>query len=227
MLTAVAIIPSAPVLVPQLAGAAADELVEARDAVLACAAALPDQWVCVGAAAADAVVGPDAVGTLAGYGVDVRVTLGPVSTGPLTELPLCALISGWVRAQVAPQASAHVHCVAATRDAAAALNLGADLRADIERSDARIGVLVVADGLTTLTPSAPGGHDPDSVATQAALDDALAAGDAEALAALPDGVVGRVAYQVLAGLLPRPRRAQERYRGAPYGVGYFAGVWRP
>jgi len=40
--------------------------------------------------------------------------------------------------------------------------------------------------------------------------------------------VGRVAYQVLAGLAGRPpRSAKELYRGAPYGVGYFAGVWYP
>ena len=44
----------------------------------------------------------------------------------------------------------------------------------------------------------------------------------------PHTVVGRVAYQVLAGLTePAPRSAKELYRGAPYGVGYFAGVWQP
>ncbi|MCV7105168.1 hypothetical protein H7H74_05165, partial [Mycolicibacterium chitae] len=50
MLTAVAIIPSAPVLVPQLAGTAADELTAAREAILAAAAALPDRWIAVGTA---------------------------------------------------------------------------------------------------------------------------------------------------------------------------------
>ena len=89
-------------------------------------------------------------------------------------------------------------------------------------------MLVVADGAHTLTPPAPGGYDPDSIPVQAALDDALAGGDAAALARLPDAVVGRVAYQVLAGLAgPAPRSAKELYRGAPYGVGYFAGVWLP
>ena len=63
---------------------------------------------------------------------------------------------------------------------------------------------------------------------QAALDDALAAGDTAALTRLPRRVVGRVAYQVLAGLVgTAPRSAKELYRGAPYGVGYFAGVWHP
>jgi hypothetical protein len=33
---------------------------------------------------------------------------------------------------------------------------------------------------------------------------------------------------VLAGLAePAPRWAKELYRGAPFGVGYFAGVWQP
>jgi len=40
-------------------------------------------------------------------------------------------------------------------------------------------------------------------------------------------IVGRVAYQVLAGLAPSVHSAKELYRGAPYGVGYFAGVWLP
>jgi hypothetical protein len=58
------------------------------------------------------------------------------------------------------------------------------------------------------------------------LDDALAGGDPTALAQLPAAVVGRAAFGVLAGLVePAPRTATELYRGAPYGVGYFAGVW--
>ena len=89
-------------------------------------------------------------------------------------------------------------------------------------------MLVVADGAHTLTPPAPGGYDPDSIVLQAALDDALAGGDTAALTRLPHTIVGRVAYQVLAGLTgPAPRSAKELYRGSPYGVGYFAGVWHP
>ena len=106
---------------------------------------------------------------------------------------------------------------------------GRRLRAEIDEAVDPIGVLVVADGAHTLTPPAPGGYDPDSIPTQAGLDDALAAGDAAALTRLPDGIVGRVGYQVLAGLAgyPAPRAAKEFYRGAPYGVGYFVGVWLP
>jgi len=106
--------------------------------------------------------------------------------------------------------------------------IGRSLRAELDASNDAVGVLVVADGANTLTPSAPGGYDPDAEPVQAALDDALAGGDTAALTGLPGFVVGRVAYQVLAGLAdPRPRATKEMARGAPYGVGYFVGVWVP
>ena len=89
-------------------------------------------------------------------------------------------------------------------------------------------MLVVADGANTLTPAAPGGYHPDDADVQRALDDALACGDVAALTRLPEQVAGRVAFGVLAGLAePAPRSAKELYRAAPYGVGYFAGVWQP
>ncbi len=143
-------------------------------------------------------------------------------------MPLCALIAGWVRGQANPSARVDVRVYGADHDVDGALALGRRLRAEIDDDADAVGVLIVADGANTLTPAAPGGYDPDSVAAQAALDDALAAGDAAALTRLPDTIGGRVAYQVLAGLAePAPRAADEFYRGAPYGVGYYAGVWKP
>ena len=70
-------IPSAPVMVPELAGAAAAEVADLRQAVCAAAASLPTRWVAVGVGSADAVIGPRQAGTFAGYGVDVRVALSP------------------------------------------------------------------------------------------------------------------------------------------------------
>ena len=227
MLSAIAIIPSAPVMVPELAANAADELADLRQAVLGAAGSLPLDWIAVGVGAADAVLGPDATGTFAGYGADRRVTLSPNAAGTPTEWPLCALIAGWVRGEAKTDARAEVRAYAADHDADAALDRGRALRAEIDEAADPIGVLVVADGAHTLTPSAPGGYDPDSTPVQTALDDALAAGDAAALTRLPAAIVGRVAYQVLAGLAPRPRSAKELYRGTPYGVGYFAGTWQP
>lgn len=172
MLSVIAIVPSAPVLVPELAGTAADELAELSAATLAAAALLPDRWLIVGTGAADQELGDDAVGTFAGFGMDVPVRLSPPADGRAetapAALPLCVLLGGWLRGQVQPRAAA-----------------------------------------------------------QQALDDALAGGDIAALRRLPGQILGRVAFGVLAGLAePGPRSAKELYRGAPYGVGYFAGAWQ-
>ncbi|MEY2517870.1 MAG: hypothetical protein QOJ89_5234, partial [bacterium] len=99
---------------------------------------------------------------------------------------------------------------------------------EIDQAPGPVGVLVVADGANTLTPSAPGGYDPGNADAQLALDEALANGDPATLVRLPEQILGRVAFQALAGLTePGPRSAKELYRAAPYGVGYFAGAWQP
>lgn len=229
MLSAIAIVPSAPVLVPELAGTAATEVADLAGATLAAAALLPDRWVVVGTGPDDDVLGPDTVGTFAGFGADVRVRLSPQAdeAAPPPALPVCALLAGWVRGQAQPHASAQVRVYRTDHDAGTALGLGAQLRAEIDRLAEPVGVLVVADGANTLTPAAPGGYDPDNADAQRALDDALAAGDIAALRRLPRQILGRVAFQVLAGLAePGPRSAKELYRGAPFGVGYFAGAWQ-
>jgi hypothetical protein len=233
VLTAVAIIPSAPVLIPELAGVAAAELADLRDAVFRCVSVLPRRWVAIGVGSSDQSIGPASAGTFAGYGADVQVALSP-GTYELQPLPLCALMTGWVRGQVEPDASARVHSYAATLDQDAAVNRGRELRTQVAEAADQVGVLIVADGANTLTAAAPGGHDPDSPAVQDALDDALATGDTAALIGLPAGVVGRVAFGVLAGLAGPTgptevarMTATEHYRGAPYGVGYFAGLWMP
>jgi hypothetical protein len=228
VLSTIAIIPSAPVLVPELAGAAADEVAELRVAMVAAVAALPPRWLVVGVGTADVVVGPESVGTFAGFGVDLAVQLSPQATGRPAELPLCALIAGWIRAQAQLDARAEVRVYAANHDADTALALGRQLRHEIDDAAEPTGVLVVADGANTLNPAAPGGHQPADVEVQWALDEALACGDVAALSQLPGQVVGRVAFGVLAGLAePAPRSAKELHRAAPYGVGYFAGVWQP
>jgi hypothetical protein len=234
VLSAIAIMPSAPVLVPELAGAAAAEVADLSAAVQAAVALLPPRWMVIGIGQADDVVGPDgpnSVGTFAGFGAEMRVRLSPQAgecAEPPVELPVCALLAAWVRGEVRSDASAQVHVYRGDHYAGTALAYGRQLRAEIDRAPDPIGVLVVADGANTLTPSAPGGYDPGNADAQRALDDALANGDVVALTRLPEQILGRVAFQVLAGLAePGPRSAKELYRGAPYGVGYFAGVWQP
>lgn len=234
MLSAIAIVPSAPVLVPELAGAAATEVAELASAALAAAALLPDRWVVIGTGPTDDVLGPDgpdSQGTFAGFGADLRVQLSPQAhddAEPPAGLPVCALLAAWLRGQAQPQASAQVRVYRVDHEVDTALSRGRQLRAEIDQLPESIGVLVVADGANTLTPTAPGGYDPANADAQDALDEALASGDVAALTRLPDQILGRVAFQVLAGLAePEPRSAKELYRGAPFGVGYFAGAWQP
>jgi hypothetical protein len=227
VLGAISIIPSAPVLVPELAGAAAAEVADLREAVIAATASLPPRWIAIGVDRTDRVIGPDAVGTFAGFGADVRVRLSPSATGSPTQLPLCALISAWVRNHARPDARVEVRAYSSAQEADAGVVVGRRVRAETDHVAEPVGVVIVADGANTLTPGAPGGYRPGDVDVQRALDDALAGGDLAALTVLPQQVVGRGAFQVLAGLAqPAPRSAKELYRGAPFGVGYFAGVWQ-
>ncbi|MCH9641050.1 MAG: hypothetical protein K0U71_05035 [Actinomycetia bacterium] len=234
MLSAIAIVPSAPVMVPELAAAAATETAGLRAAALSAVAVLPPRWIGVGVAETDSVDGPDSVGTFAGYGADVVVGLSGrfaehrAAGRPLARLPLCTLVTGWLRGIAQPGAAAEVRAYRDDHGPAATLAFGRQLRAEIDAAEEAVGVLIVADGANTLSPPAPGGYDPDSLGRQAALDDALAAGDRAAVTRLAEDSVGRVAYQVLGGLTETaPPSATELYRGAPYGVGYFVGVWRP
>lgn len=227
MLAAIALTPSAPVLVPELAGTAAAEVAAFRSAAIEAAATLPERWIAIGVGSTELLM-TDVHGSFAGYGADVPVSLTPDPVGPVVEMPLCALFAGWLRGHANPRASVSVRVHPADLDAGSAVARGRLLRELIDAEPEPLGVLVVADGLRTLGPSAPGGEDPGAAPVQEALDDALAAGDTAALAGLPDGVVGRVAYQVLAGLAGSgPASARELVRGAPYGVGYFVGVWTP
>lgn len=215
-------------LVPELAGAAAAEVADLREAVIAAAASLPPRWVAVGVGRSDQVVGEGSVGTFAGFGADVEVRLSPQAGDEPTELPLCALFAAWIRGLAQPGACVEVRVYSCDHDAEAALASGRRLRAEIDRHNEQTGVLIVADGANTLTAAAPGGYRPGDFELQRELDDALAGGDLATLVGLPPRVVGRVAFQLLAGLTePAPRSAKELYRGAPYGVGYFAGVWQP
>ncbi|BBX87778.1 class III extradiol ring-cleavage dioxygenase family protein [Mycolicibacterium aubagnense] len=226
MLSAISIVPSAPVLVPELTSGAAAELADLTAAVQCAAKVLPSRWVAVGVGPQDGQVRSDAVGTFAGYGADVRVTFAPDMTGEVRPLPLCALIAGWLRGTANPEATVDMRVYADDLAAEVAVELGRVLRDELDTAPDPVGVLVVADGANTLTTAAPGGFDPDSVARQAQWDDALATGDIAALARL-SGVLGRVGYQVLAGLAGSDPKATELYRGAPYGVGYFVGTWIP
>lgn len=214
-----------------------------RAAVLAAGAALAEatpHWTVLGVGPGERSYNADTTGTFRGFGVDVRVSLGGPganpSGDPAADLPLAVLVAGWLRAAVAPHVPARAQMLAADTPVRKCAEFGAKLRAELDAEDEPQGVLVVADGAATLSTAAPGYLDPRAVPVQDALDRAAGTGDTEALLALDPALCadlmmsGRAAYQALAGLFAvdaAPPLVTERYRGAPFGVGWFAGLWRP
>lgn len=239
-----ALVPSPPILVPELcgglgAGAAVAEVRAAALAAVADLAAVTSRWTVVGVGAGDRVAGPETAGTFRGFGVDLAVGLtGTAVDGVVADpdLPLPVLIAAWLREQAAPDAVAQAWIVDAETPAGQCAELGAKLRAELDADPEPQGVLVVADGASTLTTSAPGYFHPRAPDRQAALEDALRAGDRDGLLALDRGecaevgMHGRAAFQVLAGMFgadPAAPTVDTRYQDAPFGVGYQVGLWRP
>ncbi len=234
---AAALVPSPPLLVPELMGRAAAEATELRAAAVSAVeqlSSVADRWLAVGVDDGEGRYDETTVGTMRGYGVDVEVRLSgsPARSGPDPELPLAVLLAGWLRGAAAADGAIEVRTVPADASARWCSHTGMELRRELDASDDRWGVLVLADGANTLTPKAPGSFDSRAADVQRRIDDALATADVDALAELDEGlcaaigVRGRPAWQLLAALAGTDVvSTTELYRGAPFGVGYFVGVW--
>ncbi|MEV6984331.1 class III extradiol dioxygenase subunit B-like domain-containing protein [Sphaerisporangium sp. NPDC051017] len=229
MLVAAAVCPHPPLIVPEVAGEAAPELDGLREAcvsaVRSLAAARPDALITVGGAGATRSYGPDAAGSLAPWGADVRVGDGtPV-------LPLSLTLGRWLLGLAGAGLPASHEAVASDAPPEACARLGETLAGRGER----VALLVMGDGSARLTVKSPGYLHPDAAAYDEALARALAGVDVRALAALDPGeadelwVAGRAAFQVLAGAAGDdavPGLAGELlYDEAPYGVGYLVARW--
>jgi hypothetical protein len=236
--TAAALVSCPPLLIPQLAGAAALETADLREASTQVAARLAEsagRWTIVGVGAGDRRFGPDTLGSFVGFGADVRVGLGGRGgTAVDPDLPLPILIGGWLRGACPGEVVADGLVVASDAAPEQCADMGADLRKQLDADAEPHGVLVVADGANTLTAKAPGAFDERAPRVQAALDGALGAGDLEYLRQLDPaqceslGIEGRAAWQVLAGLFGEaPGRTTTLYQGAPFGVAYHVGTWLP
>ncbi|ONF71550.1 hypothetical protein AVR91_0212835 [Amycolatopsis keratiniphila subsp. keratiniphila] len=221
----VAVLPQPPLLIPELAAGAADECAELREACLAAArrltSASPD-WVVIGAAAGAPEVPEHASGSFRGFGVDLGVSLSRVMA-PETELPLPALVAGWLREQ-GGASSVRVHLVDPATPA--------DQCEQFARAVGdHAAVLVLGDGSSRHGPRSPGGEDARAEGFDAGIRDALAKADTGALAALDPalaaelGAGGRAPWQVLAGLADGDWTAEVLYSAAPFGVGYHVAVW--
>ncbi|MFC3244387.1 hypothetical protein ACFOJ6_21310 [Gordonia humi] len=217
---------------PRLSGPDAVEATDVRTAALLACRSLgeaADRWIVLG------VDGPTR--RLSAYGSEVPVSASPAADDLAAPLPM--LLACWMRGESAPAATLEPMMSASDTSPEDAAAAGRALAAALAADPSPVGVLVVADGATALTPSAPGGGDRDSAhRLQKTIDDAIGAGDVAALARLDpaacdaEGVGGRVPLQVLAGLVDsgavagRPR-VDVRYAGAPFGVGYTVATVRP
>ncbi|MGU3433391.1 hypothetical protein ACNHUS_10270 [Actinomycetes bacterium M1A6_2h] len=237
MLAVAALVSSPPILVPELAGSAALETADLRQATLDAGSALArraTRWLAIGIGDTLDTVSPTIAGTYAGFGADVVVTQSPDRPSRVDRsMPLCALTAAWIRTNAATDARLEVRTVPADTDPDACRRYGIALRAELDSADEPIGLLVIADGATTLTPKAPGSFRESAPDFQAGVDRALRAGDAGSLAALDVetcrtiGMDGRAIWQIAAAAMQPVSNASELYCGAPYGVGYFVGLWTP
>jgi len=232
VLTAVAFVPTPPLLVPELAGASAPDTEELRQACLHAVQLLAQvsrTWMAIGTHSSERTLGPRTRGSWRAFGADVTVSLGPDAvTRPEPELPLPGLVAGWLRGQVDPEAALRLRLYSACTSPDRCRQLG---RALAEDSGAQ-ALLVLGDGCTTLTEKAPGAWDERGAAVQRQIDQALSTVDSATLGALDAqlsaelGVSGRVPWQVAAHAVGEGWRGRSLYRGAPFGVGYHVAIWQ-
>lgn len=232
MIVVAAVCPHPPLIVPELAGAAAPELDGLRsacqEAIDELLGADPDVIVVVGGAEKSQPFPVGAAGTMRPWGVDVRFGLGdPV-------LPLSLTIGRLLLGDHGDDAQFEAIAFDATPEECA--QFGERLAG----SAARTGLLVMGDGSARLTDKAPGYLHPGAAAYNAELARALA-GDADSRVLNPALAEemwcgGRAAFQVLAAArsadarqpcAPTGDRTRVLYEDAPYGVGYFVTVWAP
>jgi aromatic ring-opening dioxygenase LigB subunit len=227
----VAVVPHPPLLVPELVAGADGDVAAVRTACLAVATRLTSvapHWVAVGAGPAG-VLGPDAAGTFAGFGVDVTVRMSDTATAaPDPAMPLAALVTAWLREQTGAQ-DVTMHLVPPDLSPDDCYALGERLAEDPNP----VGLLIAGDGSHRHGDQAPGRPDDRAGPFDDAVHEALAAADAKALQALDPhladelGAAGRAPWQVLAGVLGEGRWTAEAQLLVPFGVAYHLAVLDP
>jgi hypothetical protein len=233
VISGAAFCPHPPLLAPAVAGGAATESAALRAACRAAItriAALSDRLVLVGAGERTVSHAPAAVGTFAGFGVDLRARLDPAVEGPL-ELPLALTVG----ADLVEDAIGD-----ALPRGAMSIGSGADGPAEGARllgeltAHGRVGLVVMGDGTACRSTGAPGYVDERAVPFDDAIAAALRDGDAYALEDLDQTVAddllvaGASAWRAVGRVLRNARFDAELLSyDAPFGVAYFVATWIP
>ncbi len=221
VLTAVGLIPSAPLLVPELSGNGSPDVDEVRKAALRVGYELADaaHWTIVGAGQQ-----PNSDrGTFRGFGADVVVSLTAASTDqPDVRMALPFLVGAWLRTVTAPNLDSTPLNASRSVD-------GHALFDRLEASSRHEAVLFVADGSTMLTARAPGAFDADAPAFQHELDTAIESGSWTTLIADEFDRFGagpsRPTFEVLGAVLSHATWHTTGQCLAPFGVGYHFRTW--
>ncbi|NES28348.1 hypothetical protein GCE86_01930 [Micromonospora terminaliae] len=234
-LVAAAVCPHPPLIVPEVAGAAAPELDDLRAAADAAVARLlaadPEVILLLGAGPETERFGAADHGSLRPFGLDRDVRLWKVNCAGADVLPLSLTIGAWLVNRSGTELPRLARAVAADAAPAGCAALGAELVAE---ADGRVALLVLGDGSACRGVKAPGYDDPRAPAYDEGVAAALAGADAEALLGLDPALsaelkaAGRAPWQVLAGAARAAGgdwRGDVSYHRAPYGVAYFVANW--
>ncbi|PWR17365.1 hypothetical protein DKT69_00440 [Micromonospora sicca] len=235
-LVAAAVCPHPPLIVPELAGAAAPELDDLRAAAAAAVTRLltarPDCVVVLGSGPATGWIIPPATGSLRPWGVDLTVPLVPALPDGEAVLPLSLTVGAWLlnRQRVG------VRVVGAQVSPEATLGELGGFADQVHEYRPRVALLVMGDGSACRGRQAPGYDDPRAEAYDEGVARALADADPDALLGLDPAlsaelkVAGRAPWQVLAATARAAGgdwRGELSYAAAPYGVSYFVANWAP
>ena len=243
-----AVLPHPPLLVPELAGAAAPELDRLRAAcreALAAVVAAADLAVVVGDGPVWGVPEPSAPGSFAPYGADRQVTFPAALTqldlpelptpARLPDLPLSLAVAAQLLTGLDPApARLFAATVPTSLGPGAAAAIGRALAAAGNGSvvGGPVGLVVMADLSACRTERAPGAFRAEAADFDASVAEVLRTGKAARLLDLDPAlaadllVAGRAPLQVLAGTFESEPAVHGRvlYEDAPYGVGYLVAL---
>lgn len=224
---AAAFCPAAPILVPELAGAAAAKM---RQLLHTCDSVVNElcsiggtrgltPMVVVLGAGSEQHYGGDTTGSLRPWGVNLPVGDGPA---PTQQLPLSLTIGAWLLDRAGLPAGRRCYQGAPIQPAAVPPAPSGD-----------VVLLVVGDGAATRTPKAPGGFHPEAEQYDESVVAAITSGAPAALAELDSQTstavraCGGPAWRVAARWWGAGTATHARVDAAqaPYGVGYVVGLW--